>query len=165
MSEGERQAGGHAQSTHARVGHETVEHPTVVAFSRALRSPTPLASHEWEDLLAELVGAIAVAADADGARLIGHVKALAILEDGYVRASAVDVAHSPTTECRGAAVCAAADLTVNVLIYGLSATAVSEIAEAVVSRVASNARVGVTAQPPLPSGHEHGTVTEQRREQ
>lgn len=147
MSDRERQAGGHAQSAQARGGHETVEHPTVVAVSRELRSPAPLASREWEHLLAELVGAIAVATDAGGAKLIGHVKALALLANGYVRASAVDVAHPPTTERRGDEPCAAADLTVNVLVYGMSATAVSEFTEAAVSRVTSRARVDATAPP------------------
>jgi hypothetical protein len=137
-------AHGHAHDDHTHGDRTPVAHPTVVALARTLRAGSPRTPDTWGRLLAELVRAIALATDEHGVTLIGHVKAVAMTPDGYVRASAVDVAHEPTSERRGDASCAETDLTVNVLVYGLPGPVVGETAEAALVRVASAAHVAAT---------------------
>jgi hypothetical protein len=121
----------------------TLEHPTTVALQRRLTSPDPRTAAGWCSVLERLVAGVAEGCDDAGALLIGHIKAFAALADGYVRASAVDATHPPTSEARASAPATGIDLTVNVLVYGLPDEAARRVAEDSLARLAADDHITI----------------------
>ncbi len=126
-------------------GHQRhADHPTTVALQRRLTSPHPLPAADWQAALERRVAAVADGCEKAGACVIGHIKAFTELPDGYARASAVDTKHAPTSDARASAPTAAADLTMNVLVYGLPAEAAKHIAEDSLARVSASERITIS---------------------
>jgi hypothetical protein len=121
----------------------TLDHPTTVALQHRLTSPHPRSATGWCSVLEHLVAGVAKDCDDAGALLIGHVKAFAALADGYVRASAVDATHPPTSEARASAPSAGVDLTLNVLVYGLTSEAARSIAQDSLARIAADDQITI----------------------
>jgi hypothetical protein len=120
------------------------DHPTTVAVQHRLTSPRPLPAPDWQAALERLVVAAAEGCDAAGAVVLGHIKAFAALPGGYVRASAVDTAHEPTSEAHASLPAETADVTLNALVYGLTTEIVRHAAEASFLRLAADSQITIT---------------------
>jgi hypothetical protein len=126
------------------VEHGHHDHPTTVALRRRMTSPQPLPAADWQALLERLVVGVADGCHAAGARLLGHIKAFTELPGGYARASAVDVAHAPTSEARASAPASTADVTLNVLVYGLADETAQHAAQTVFNRLAAESQITIS---------------------
>ncbi|HBY98193.1 MAG: hypothetical protein M5U01_08685 [Ardenticatenaceae bacterium] len=104
------------------------------------QSPAPLDQRALETLLAHLLEEVARRADAAGARLVGHIKALATFPDGgYVRGSVTSPGQAADTIGVVPGRHHQFDLTLNVLVYGLTEDEVDQIVRAAVQRRARDA--------------------------
>jgi hypothetical protein len=129
-----------------------------VALGQAWRLPEPAQPGAWRAILEELVEAVARECEDAGAVVIGHVKALAVWpQGGYVRVSAVDTSHRATAELTAAAPTRDAELTLNVLVYGLADAAVLGVATGALARLATAAGAEIIARsaPARSPGHTH----------
>jgi hypothetical protein len=124
--------------------HRHRDHSTTVALRRRVTSPQPLPATDWQALLERLVAGVAEGCHAAGARLLGHVKAFTELPGGYARASAVDTAHAPTSEARASAPASTADVTLNVLVYGLADETAQHAAQTVFTRIAADSQITIS---------------------
>ena len=80
-----------------------------------------MAAGEGQKVLAHLLQAIAGKCDAAGDTVIGHIKTIALLADGtYFRAGVISAKHPAETDGNLAAGLTGAEITLNVLVYGLS---------------------------------------------
>ncbi len=88
------------------------------------------AAGHWETILAEYLQTVAERCVASGPAVIGHIKALALFPEGqYLRLSVV-APHLPATVTGQVPPgCAALDLTLNVLVYGLDRTRIEQITQ------------------------------------
>ena len=129
----------------------------VAALRQRWHLPEAASPERWQRLLELLAGEVAADCDAAGASLIGHVKVLALLRNGgYVRASALDTRHAPSSEASGCETAGEAELTLNVLVYGLADEVVAGLAGAALTRAAVSAGIEVSECANPTAGHEHG---------
>lgn len=104
--------------------------PALEPYSTQQRwlAAAPLPGEAWQSLLAGYLAALARACDAAGPCIIGHIKALALFENGeYLRISAVSATQPPTWDGCVPDGLAAVSLTLNVLVYGLPADRLQEM--------------------------------------
>lgn len=93
---------------------------------------------DWQALLSAYLLRLASACQASGAPLIGHIKALALFDDGgYLRISVVDSAHPPTIEGSVPEGVTALTLSLNLILYGLERAALERLAAETAQQIAA----------------------------
>ena len=86
------------------------------------RFPGAQPLERWQALFAAFLDELGQACAAEGARVIGHIKGLALLPGGgYLRGSKVSTDYPADVETKEALTdsCAELELSLNVLVYGL----------------------------------------------
>jgi hypothetical protein len=117
------------------------------ATQQRWQARTPLPGEAWQALLAGYLAALAHACDAAGPCVIGHIKALALFENGeYLRIGAVSATHAPTLDGCVPDGLAAVSLTLNVLVYGLPAARLQGVTWETAAALAEGRGVTVTEE-------------------
>ena len=114
----------------------------------------PAASGDWESRLSEYLQTLAQnCAEMDGA-VIGHIKALALFPEGqYLRASVVSADRLATVEGCVPHGFTTLELTLNVLVYGLTREQIKKIVERTAREAASRWGIEILSLPVKPHLH------------
>jgi hypothetical protein len=117
------------------------------ATQQRWQAQAPLTGEAWQELMAGYLGALARACAEAGPCIIGHIKALALFDGGgYVRISAVSATREPTVDGRVPDGLSTISLTLNVLVYGLSATSLQDLTWKAAAALAQARGVTVTEE-------------------
>lgn len=132
------------------------------ALQQRWAASRPLGPEQWAALfaayLARLAGACSESEAAPGGDrpVIGHIKLLALFDDGaYLRVSAVSATHPPTVTGAAPAGVSAVAVTLNVLVYGLPASELAALTAAAAQEVAAEQAVTIQEIPLESTHHAH----------
>jgi hypothetical protein len=116
-------------------------------YAAVLRWHLPAAGDRWEAILAGYLETLAQRCHASGRCVIGHIKALALFPGGgYLRLS-VTAPHLPASvEGQVPPGCTQLDLTLNLIVYGLSQTTLEQIALEAAAQAAAQQKGQVSRQ-------------------
>jgi len=128
----------------------------------------PGADGHWEAILAEYLQTLAQrCVGASGGIVVGHIKALALFPNqGYLRVSVVAPEIPASIEGKAPSGCAALELTLNVLVYGLERSAIEQITQAASSEIARQWKGGVDHKelPQASQRHMHHSTPHDHKE-
>lgn len=108
------------------------------------RSPGQRAS--WENVLRGFAAEVAAAARRAGARVIGHVKGIACVDEQCLRVNCVSERRAPDVEGALPSGLRTFDLELAVLVYGLSHAQVQAAVEAALEKTRESCGCGATLE-------------------
>lgn len=91
-------------------------------------SPLPRDGAAWGRLLAEFAETLARRCHEAGPCVVGHIKGFAPLEGGFLRVNSTGPSARADVDVRSSADCAELTLSLNVLVYGLAAGTLADLA-------------------------------------
>ena len=126
----------------------------------------PGADGHWEAVLAGYLETLAQRCAAVGQTVIGHIKALALFDDGgYLRVSVVAAGRPATVEGSAPPGCLELELTLNVLVYGLERATAEQITRAAADEIAAAWKGGVHHTDLSQAGHhDHPSHSQEQKE-
>jgi hypothetical protein len=115
----------------------------------------PGADPDWQGFLGEYLSELARVCQSSGRVVIGHIKALAVFQQGgYYRVSVVRADLPVTSEGSIPAGIHDLELTLNLIVYGLSREHLTEVTQSVSAELAIKFAGQVNTQP-QPENHHH----------
>jgi hypothetical protein len=122
---------------------------TFEPYSTTIHFHVPVHFDRWQEVLPEFIHTLAQKCTRIGT-VIGHIKALSLLDNqGFIRLSAVDRNHPVSLEGKVPTDCQQLDLSINILVFGLSHEIIEQIAVQATDEVSKkwNVKVEIKEEP------------------